>query len=160
MAKNYRKGNNETTYAVKDKTGTELLTEPMEIKESCREYFEELLNVEDMEVEEERNVEIQQEIHGEDLNEITIQEVKEALKKMRSGKAPGDDELPSELFKAFGEGCFRWRGNILNNAKKEERIAHDWHKAIVCPIYKVVHQIVQIIEVYPYYLMLEMYMKE
>ncbi|XP_076067644.1 uncharacterized protein LOC143040436 [Oratosquilla oratoria] len=104
MAKNYRKGNNETTYAVKDKTGTELLTEPKEIEERWREYFEELLNVEDMEVEEERNVEIQQEQHGEDLNEITIQEVKEALKKMRSGKAPGDDELPIELFKAAGEG--------------------------------------------------------
>ena len=136
MAKNYRKGSNETTYAVKDKTGTELLTEPKEIEERWREYFEELLNVEDMEVEEERNVEIQQEQHGEDLNEISIQEVKEALKKMRSGKAPGDDELPIELFKAAGEGCVEWLRNILNNVWKEERVPHDWHKAIVCPIYK------------------------
>ncbi len=39
-----------------------------------------------------------------ELNEISIQEVKEALKKMRSGKAPGDDELPTELFKAAGQG--------------------------------------------------------
>lgn len=44
-----------------------------------------------MEEEEEQNVEIQQE-EQESLNEISIQEVKEALK-MKKGKAAGDDDF-------------------------------------------------------------------
>ncbi len=134
MAKNYRKGNNESTYAIMNKTG-ELLTKPQEIEERWREYFQELLNVEDVEVDEERNLDIQEE-QGENPNEISIEEVKEALKKMRSGKAPGDDELPIELFKAAGEECVEWMRYIFSNAWKEEKVPHDWHKAIVCPIYK------------------------
>lgn len=42
MAKNNTTGNNESTYAAMNKTRTDLLTEPKEIEERLREYFEEL----------------------------------------------------------------------------------------------------------------------
>ncbi|XP_063849979.1 craniofacial development protein 2-like [Scylla paramamosain] len=98
----------------------------LEIEERWREYFQELLNVEDVEVDEERNLDIQEE-QGENPNEISTEEVKEALKKMRSGKAPGDDELPIELFKAAGEECVEWMRYIFKlwnskSYKPEEHI--------------------------------------
>lgn len=41
VAKNYRKGNNDSRRAVKNKTGTELLTEPKAKEERWKECFEE-----------------------------------------------------------------------------------------------------------------------
>ncbi|XP_063884003.1 craniofacial development protein 2-like [Scylla paramamosain] len=64
--------------------------------------------LENLKDEEKKQALRQLEEQGENPNEISIEEVKEALKKMRSSKAPGDDELPIELFKAAGEECVEW----------------------------------------------------
>lgn len=108
MARNYRKGNNESTCVVMNKTRTDLLTEPRKIEERRREYFEELLNGEDME-EEEQNVEIREEEQEEDLSEISAQEVKkEALKKMRNVKLQAMTSFPQNYSKLLGKDV--WSG--------------------------------------------------
>ena len=103
MAKNYRKGNNQSTYAVKDRTGTELLVEPEMIAARWREYFEELLNEETEVLAQEGMQERRQNDENGNQDEITMEEINTAVKKMKNGKSPGDDELPIEIFKVAGE---------------------------------------------------------
>ena len=139
MAKNYRKGNTESVYTIRNNAGTDLLTEPNEIASRWKEYFEELLNVgteEEWELDRLEIQEIEDEQVHERLNEISIEEVEHALKEMKNGKAPGDDELPIEIFMAAGVEGMHWLKIILNTAWRQEKVPADWQKAIVCPIYK------------------------
>jgi hypothetical protein len=81
---------------VKDKTGKPV-TEEGKIKEVWKEYFEQLLNEEfdwDKEKLEEAN-----EVHG-PSEEITIGEVKAAIMKAKTGKAPGPTGVVAEMLKA------------------------------------------------------------
>ena len=39
---------------------------------------------------------------------ITREEVKEALRKMKSGKAVGPDSIPVEVWKSLGKECIDW----------------------------------------------------
>ena len=138
-AKNYRKGKNSMTGALKSADGEELLTEPEHISQRWKQYFEALLNVEDLMRENDENL-VHEEVvndgnYGE-MDEITREEVINAIKKMKNGKATGEDGIPSEIFKALDDVGVTWLRRIFNIAWDEGRIPDDWRRAIVCPIYK------------------------
>ena len=135
MAKNCRKEKNETTYAVKDETGTNMLTETNEISERWRQYFQNLLNAgeeEEIDTREDENLQFT-ENQG---DEIRRDEVEYAIKRMKNGKASGEDEIPIEFIKALEEVGVTWIMRIANEAWRSGRIPHDWSKAVVCPIFK------------------------
>lgn len=133
LARGYRKGNAAPTYAIKNKDGTTLLSEPLEIARRWLEYFSELLNVEgqiEEEVENEEGDEQYEEV------DIAMEEMEAAMKRMKNGKAPGDDELPVEIFKQSGVDGLKWLRRVMNTAWNTGQVPEDWSKAIICPIYK------------------------
>ena len=140
LARGYRGGKGEGTYAIKDKQGN-LLTQTDEIGERWKEYFYELLNAEqDPELTEEYN---SGNIGAEELAEnnreeaqITTDEVKDAIAKMKNRKSPGDDELPVEILRAGGECVIKQLHKMYNTAYITERIPSDWQKGVISPIYK------------------------
>jgi hypothetical protein len=136
MARNYRKGQSERTRSIKDKNGN-LLLEDEDVADRWKEYFSELLNVEDEngnEIDDEREFdEINVDQHEDAITEV---EVKKALENMKDGKAAGEDELLSEVIKAGGPDTLSILSVILDKAYREEIIPSDWQKGIICPIYK------------------------
>ena len=134
LAKNYRKDSAPPTYAVKDEDGTDLITDPDKIGERWKDYFRGLLNVSnDLE---ENIQEIDEEIIGEEDRPIVIEEIREALKKMKNGKAAGEDLIPTEILKNIGEEGLEWVLDLLNKCWNEGKTPEDWNKSIICPIFK------------------------
>jgi hypothetical protein len=117
---------------VKDKTGKPV-TEEGKIKEVWKEYFEQLLNEEfdwDKEKLEEAN-----EVHG-PSEEITIGEVKAAIMKAKTGKAPGPTGVVAEMLKAAGDEGVQWMTDLCNAIISEGKIPEDWKKSWMVKVYK------------------------
>jgi hypothetical protein len=51
-----------------------------------------------------------------DENDISIEEVKEAVEHMQNHKSPGCDGLPAEVFKNSGNALQTWVHRIFNAA--------------------------------------------
>ena len=134
LARTYR-GAKSRVCNIKDKNG-ETLVSPEEKNKRWIEYFDELLNVgvqsekEGEREEEERNVE------GEEEEVITEEEFEEALRKMKSGKTPGEDGINIELLREGGEGLKALMLRFLNRCWVESRVLEGWGRSIIVPIYK------------------------
>ncbi|XP_076039470.1 uncharacterized protein LOC143024543 [Oratosquilla oratoria] len=113
IAKSYRKGNGEYNYSIKDSQGN-LLTEPEEIDKRWKEYFSNLLNIEEdgerTDEEQTNGVWVDEE---EGINES---EVKKALAKIKNNKACGVNNIPGEIFKYGGGTALRLLTELLNKA--------------------------------------------
>ena len=100
---------------VKDVNG-QILRDSVELTRRWAEYFEQVLNVEDVR---EANIDVSGDwripVLGE-LNEraISIEEVREAVNKMKWGKAPGLDGCPVECTKKCGMAVLEWLVRLLN----------------------------------------------
>jgi hypothetical protein len=75
---------------------------------------------------------------GEEDNiaEITAEEIKSALQRMKNGRATGEDGLPAEVFKAAGPEGVRLLKTVFNIAFRDEVVPDDWLNAIIYPIWK------------------------
>lgn len=115
---------------IKDKEGV-LLTDEEKIKERWREYFNNLLNVEN-----ERDL-LQEcpPVEG-PVQDVSEKEVHEAMKKMKTGKATGCSGLPVDLLKHLGEEGTRMVTSLLRKVWKEERMPTEWELSELVTIYK------------------------
>ncbi len=68
--------------------------------------------------------------------EIEIWEIKAIIRKLKRRKAPGPDEVPTEVFKEMGEEGLEEIRGILNDWWKEEDIPEEQLRARVVLIYK------------------------
>ena len=68
--------------------------------------------------------------------EITMEEVRSAIKKMRNNKAAGPSGVVADMLKAAGEAGRRWITDICNRVVKEGRIPDDWCKSWMVNVYK------------------------
>uniref|UniRef100_A0A1B0DRK3 Uncharacterized protein n=1 Tax=Phlebotomus papatasi TaxID=29031 RepID=A0A1B0DRK3_PHLPP len=96
-------------------------------------YFEELLNVH-VEVEESR-----EDFEEEDCVEIEephIDEVRNAISRLKNNKAPGEDGIPSELYKEGGEVLTQAIHDLVKEIWRQETLPVEWKKGIICPIFK------------------------
>jgi hypothetical protein len=67
---------------------------------------------------------------------ITLDEPEETIKNLKNGKAPGEDDVSSELYK-YASVNFKLRlVNFLNNIYANGTIPREWNNAIVVPIFK------------------------
>lgn len=135
VMKNMRKTKNITNVNIKDEAGN-ILTEEERIMTRWKEYFRKLLNGEDTQTikNENKDKNIQQE---ETFNEeITKQEIEEALKTLKYGKAPGHDKITTEMIKKMGGKGITMLTKLFNKIWRKEEIPRDWEIGIIIPIYK------------------------
>lgn len=77
-----------------------LLTTEKDIQNRWKEYFDQLLNEEFPR----STIPPTEDSVTPDLNNISVEEKGEALKKMKRGKAAGPDDIPAEFWKCCGGG--------------------------------------------------------
>ena len=114
---------------LKDKDG-KVLTEEAEIKQRWKEYTEDLYK---------RDSKITVRFEpAEYVHEPTIleSEVREALEDISNNKAPGEDGLPIELFKAAGEEAVKALLALCQEVWATGRWPRDWKKSMYIPIPK------------------------
>ena len=133
LASNYRGKNKNTTHYAKDKNDN-ILVEPEAVTGRWRECFEDLLNVRDSDIQ--QRAEPRREVREENTPQISREELERIIKKMKKGKAAGEDGIPVELIQAAGCVAVEWLLEIFNEAYKTERIPREWQEGLVCPIFK------------------------
>ena len=97
-----------------------------------KEYFEKLMNEEnnrDSRTEEPKVV-------NEEVNCVSREEVKNALKRMKKGKAVGPDELPVEVWKCMGKMGIEFLTRLFNRLLIGEQMPEEWRRSVLIPIYK------------------------
>ncbi|KAK3532193.1 hypothetical protein QTP86_009472 [Hemibagrus guttatus] len=94
---------------IKDRDGRVLSSEDS-VQRRWKEYFEELMNEEN---EREKRVEGVNSVEQK-VDKIRKDEVRKALKRMKSGKAVGPDDIPVEVWKCLGEAAVEFLTSLFN----------------------------------------------
>jgi hypothetical protein len=114
MAKSRERKTRDITQIKCIKDATErLLTKDEDIKNRWREYFDKLFN------EDSASSSIELDISSDDLNRhfvrmIQESEVKDALKRMKGGKAMGPDRILIEVWSSLGDVAIIWLTKLFN----------------------------------------------
>ncbi|KAK3568376.1 hypothetical protein QTP86_005575 [Hemibagrus guttatus] len=110
---------------IKDRDGR-VLTSEESVQRRWKEYFEELMNEEN---EREKRVEGVNSVEQK-VDKIRKDEVRKALKRMKSGKAVGPDDIPVEVWKCLGEAAVEFLASLFNRVienleKANERVPRE-----------------------------------
>ncbi|KAK3553592.1 hypothetical protein QTP70_005764 [Hemibagrus guttatus] len=116
---------------IKDRDGR-VLTSEESVQRRCKEYFEELMNEEN---EREKRVEGVNSVEQK-VDKVRKDEVRKALKRMKSGKAVGPDDIPVEVWKCLGEAAVEFLANLFNRVLESERMPEEWRRSVLVPIFK------------------------
>ncbi|KAK3521466.1 hypothetical protein QTP70_005778 [Hemibagrus guttatus] len=116
---------------IKDRDGR-VLTSEESVQRRWKEYFEELMNEEN---EREKRVEGVNSVEQK-VDKIRKDEVRKALKRMKSGKAVGPDDIPVEVWKCLGEAAVEFLTSLLNRVLESERMPEEWRRSVFVPIFK------------------------
>ncbi|KAK3555035.1 hypothetical protein QTP86_005695 [Hemibagrus guttatus] len=116
---------------IKDRDGR-VLTSEESVQRRWKEYFEELMNEEN---EREKRVEGVNSVEQE-VDKIRKDEVRKALKRMKSGKAVGPDDIPVEVWKCLGEAAVEFLTGLFNRVLESERMPEEWRRSVLVPIFK------------------------
>ena len=107
-----------------------------------KEYFEKLMNKEnnrEPRTNEENNGDHrieEAEMVNEEINCVSREEVKNALKKMKKVEAAGPDELPIKVWKCMGEMGIKFLIRLFNRLLVGGRMPEEWRRSVLIPIYK------------------------
>ncbi|KAK3516864.1 hypothetical protein QTP70_027080 [Hemibagrus guttatus] len=116
---------------IKDRDGR-VLTSEESVQRRWKEYFEELMNEEN---EREKRVEGVNSVEQK-VDKIRKDEVRKALKRMKSGKAVGPDDIPVEVWKCLGEAAVEFLASLFNMVLESERMPEKWRRSVLVPIFK------------------------
>ncbi|KAK3559897.1 hypothetical protein QTP86_026171 [Hemibagrus guttatus] len=116
---------------IKDRDGR-VLTSEESVQRRWKEYFEELMNEEN---EREKRVEGVNSVEQK-VDKIRKDEVRKALKRMKSGKAVGPDDIPVEVWKCLGEVAVEFLTSLFNRVLESERMPEEWRRSVLVPIFK------------------------
>ncbi|KAK3545925.1 hypothetical protein QTP70_016972, partial [Hemibagrus guttatus] len=116
---------------IKDRDGR-VLTSEESVQRRWKEYFEELMNEEN---EREKRVEGVNSVEQK-VDKIRNDEVRKALKRMKSGKAVGPDDIPVEVWKCLGEAAVEFLASLFNRVLESERMPEEWRRSVLVPIFK------------------------
>ncbi|KAK3563126.1 hypothetical protein QTP86_016360, partial [Hemibagrus guttatus] len=105
---------------IKDRDGR-VLTSEESVQRRWKEYFEELMIEEN---EREKRVEGVNSVEQK-VDKIRKDEVKKALKRMKSGKAVGPDNIPVEVWKCLGEAAVEFLASLFNRVLENLEKAYD-----------------------------------
>ena len=116
---------------IKDENGNVMVNSEAVLKR-WKEYFEKLMNEENNR--EPRTEEA--EVVKEEVNCVSREEVKNALRRMKKGKVVGPDELPVEVWKCMEEMGIEFLTRLFNRLLMGERMPEEWRRSVLIPIYK------------------------
>ncbi|KAK3510058.1 hypothetical protein QTP70_026788, partial [Hemibagrus guttatus] len=116
---------------INDRDGR-VLTSEESVQRRWKEYFEELMNEEN---EREKRVEWVNSVEQK-VDKIRKDEVRKALKRMKSGKAVGPDDIPVEVWKCLGEAAVEFLTSLFNRVLESERMPEEWRRSVLVPIFK------------------------
>ncbi|KAK3526075.1 hypothetical protein QTP70_014653, partial [Hemibagrus guttatus] len=111
---------------IKDRDGR-VLTSEESVQRRWKEYFEELMNEEN---EREKRVEGVNSVEQK-VDKIRKDEVRKALKRMKSGKAVGPDDIPVEVWKCLGEAAVEFLASLFNRVLESERMPEEWRRSVL-----------------------------
>ena len=115
---------------IKDENGNVMVNSEAVLKR-WKEYFEKLMNEENN-----RDPRTEEtEVVNKEVNCVS-REVKNALKRMKKGKAVGPDELPVEVWKCMGETEIEFLTRLFNKLLMGEQMLEEWRRSVLIPIYK------------------------
>ena len=112
-----------------------VLVEDQEIKDRWRSYFDNLFNgnherdVGDLNIPKSM-------INRDYMRRVQMQDVKEALRKMKLKKATGPDEIPIEVWKSLGERGIKWLTSLFNKIWECDRMPLAWRTSVTISLYK------------------------
>ncbi|KAK3533866.1 hypothetical protein QTP70_032986 [Hemibagrus guttatus] len=109
-----------------------VLTSEESVQRRWKEYFEELMNEEN---EREKRVEGVNSVEQK-VDKIRKDEVRKALKRMKSGKAVGPDDILVEVWKCLGEAAVEFLTSLFNRVLESERMPEEWRRSVLVPIFK------------------------
>ena len=114
-----------------------VVTDASDVKQRRKEYFEWLLNVDDGRRAglTESGVGVKNELANGEL-EISVEDIRKAVKKLKGGKSPRVDGVISEMLKCGGECLLEWLRRVCDICVLEKKVPEDWMRAIIVPIYK------------------------
>ena len=115
---------------IKDGNGNVIRNEK-DVINRWKEYFEILLNEENERISQGEGRPHQGLVRG-----ISKEEIVEGLKCMKTGKAPGPDNLPVEAWKALGSEGVDILWNLMHRIFDEEKVPEIWKQSILIPIFK------------------------
>ena len=132
MAKRRDKATKDLTHIrqIKDKNGR-VLSKEESMRSRWKEYFEKLLNEENPR----RIIEVGNP-NVREVPDITRDEVKRALDRMKSGKAVGPDLIPVEVWKCLGREGIDILWDLMCKIYHQEKMPNSWRNSIMAPIYK------------------------
>jgi hypothetical protein len=113
----------------------QLLVKDEEIKRRWREYFDDLFNGEN----ESSTIELDDSFDDTSrrfVRRIQESEVREALKRMKGGKAMGPDGIPIEAWRGFGDIAIVWLTKLFNLIFRSNKMPEEWRRSILVPIFK------------------------
>jgi len=113
----------------------QLLVKDEEIKHRWREYFDKLFNGEN----ECSSIELDDSFDDTSrrfVRRIQESEVKEALKRMKRGKAMGPDCIPIEVWRGLGDIAIVWLTKLFNLIFRANKMPEEWRRSILVPIFK------------------------
>ena len=97
-----------------------------------KEYFEKLMNEEN-----DRDPRTEEaEVVNEEVKCVCREEVKNALRRMKKGKAVGPDELPVKVWKCMRKMGIKFLIRLFNRLLMGERMPEEWRRSVLIPIYK------------------------
>jgi Reverse transcriptase (RNA-dependent DNA polymerase) len=132
---NVKKGFQPRTSMCKRKNG-ELVCDLNGILERWREHFDELLNAGCSNTSSHSSRKAYDEEDGKEFPKPSRNEVLEAISKLKNNKAPGDDMLPAELFKAGGERLVDVIYELIFRVWRDEKLPEPWKTGVICPLHK------------------------
>lgn len=135
--KNLRRKKGSQSTSIKGEDG-QLLTEERQIMDRWRQHFEDLLKPSQQEDMTNLNAgDVHHVVEEEqDSQEISIEELNEAIGWLKSGKTPGHDHITAEMLKSLGDEGLQLLLEICNKAWKQKRVPNDWRVGVILPLHK------------------------
>ena len=116
---------------IKDENGNVMVNSEAVLKR-WKEYFEKLMNEENN-----RDPKTEEaEVINEEVNCVSREAVKNALRRMKKAKAVGPNELPVEVWKCMGKMGIEFLTRLFNRLLMGERMPEEWRRSVLIPIYK------------------------
>ena len=121
-----------STGILRSSNGT-LLSDPHQILDRWKEYFEDLLNV-PLPADPLPPVQPREDLPDEPP--VSLEEVKAAVRKLKLRRACGVDEIPGELWRHGGDSACEALHRLISKIWEAEELPDQWKEALIIPLHK------------------------